>query len=131
MNVGRENFDSIRYDYYRDITVAVEAIKGGEYDFRPENVAKNWATAYSTPAVTQGLIKKEEIPNEVPTGMQAFVYNTRRPIFQDARVRRALGPRLRLRVEQQEPLLQLVHADEELLLELGAGRPAACPPPRS
>jgi microcin C transport system substrate-binding protein len=91
VNVGRENFDSIRYDYYRDITVAVEALKGGEYDFRAENVAKNWATAYNTPAVTQGLIKKEEIPNEVPTGMQAFVYNTRRPIFQDARVRRALA----------------------------------------
>ena len=91
VNVGRDNFDSIRYDYYRDVTVAIEAFKGGEYDFRPENVAKNWATAYATPAVARGLIKKEEIPNEVPTGMQAFVYNTRRPIFQDARVRRALA----------------------------------------
>jgi microcin C transport system substrate-binding protein len=91
VNVGRENFDSIRFDYYRDITVAIEAFKGGEYDFRQENVAKNWATAYASPAVTHGLIKKEEIPNEVPTGMQAFVYNTRRPIFQDARVRRALA----------------------------------------
>jgi microcin C transport system substrate-binding protein len=91
VNLGRENFDSIRFDYYRDITVAIEAFKGGEYDFRQENVAKNWATAYASPAVTHGLIKKEEIPNEVPTGMQAFVYNTRRPIFQDARVRRALA----------------------------------------
>ncbi len=91
VNVGRENFDSIRFDYYRDTTVAIEAFKGGEYDFRQENVAKNWATAYASPAVTHGLIKKEEIPNEVPTGMQAFVYNTRRPIFQDARVRRALA----------------------------------------
>jgi microcin C transport system substrate-binding protein len=89
--VGRENFDSIRIDYYRDITVAIEAFKGGEYDFRQENVAKNWATAYASPAVMHGLIKKEEIPNEVPTGMQAFVYNTRRPMFQDARVRRALA----------------------------------------
>jgi microcin C transport system substrate-binding protein len=91
VNVGRENFDSIRYDYYRDSTVAVEAFKGGEYDFRAENVAKIWATAYASPALTHGLIKKEEIPNQVPTGMQGFVYNTRRPIFQDARVRRALA----------------------------------------
>ena len=91
VNVGRENFDSIRYDYYRDSTVALEALKGGEYDFRPENVAKNWATAYATPAVTRGLLKKEEIPNEVPTGLQGFVFNTRRPIFQDPRVRRALA----------------------------------------
>jgi microcin C transport system substrate-binding protein len=91
VNVGRENFDSIRYDYYKDSTVAVEALKAGEYDFRPENVARVWATAYNTPAVTQGVIRKEEIPNEVPTGMQAFVFNTRRPFFQDPRVRRALA----------------------------------------
>jgi microcin C transport system substrate-binding protein len=91
VNVGRENFDSIRIDYYRDFTVAVEALKGHEYDFRQENVARIWATSYNIPAVTQGLVRKEEIPNEVPTGMQAFIYNTRRPIFQDVRVRRALA----------------------------------------
>jgi microcin C transport system substrate-binding protein len=91
VNVGRDNFDSIRYDYYRDSTVAIEALKGGEYDFRPENVAKNWATAYATPAVARGVLKKEEIPNEVPTGMQGFAFNIRRPIFQDPRVRRALA----------------------------------------
>ena len=91
VNVGRDNFDSLRYDYYRDSTVAIEALKGGEYDFRPENVAKNWATAYATPAVTRGVLKKEEIPNEVPTGMQGFAFNVRRPIFQDPRVRRALA----------------------------------------
>lgn len=91
VKAGSDNFDTIRFDYYRDSTVAVEAFKGGEYDFRQENVAKNWATAYDTPAVKQGLIKKELLRNEVPTGMQAFVFNTRRPVFQDARVRRALA----------------------------------------
>jgi microcin C transport system substrate-binding protein len=91
VNVGRGNFDSIHFDYYRDITVAIEALKAGAYDFREENSSKNWATAYTTPAVTQGLLRKEEIKHEVPTGMQGFVFNTRRPIFQDARVRRALA----------------------------------------
>lgn len=91
VRVGQNNFDRIRYDYYRDITVAVEALKAGAYDFRQENVAKNWATAYQVPAVSQGLLKKEGIKNELPTGMQGFVYNTRRPIFRDLRVRRALA----------------------------------------
>ena len=91
VNVGRDNFDTLRFDYYRDTTVALEAFKGGEYDFRQENGAKNWATAYTTPAVTQGLIKKEAIKNELPTGMQGFVYNIRRAVFQDRRVRRAIA----------------------------------------
>ena len=89
--VGQENFETIRYDYYRDGTVALEAFKAGQYDFRSENSAKNWATGYTAPAVTQGLIRKEEIPNQVPTGMQGFVFNTRRPIFQDRRVRLGLA----------------------------------------
>ena len=91
VKVGTDNFETIRYDYYRDTNVAIEALKAGQYDLRLENVAKNWATAYTGPAVTQGLIKREEIKNEIPTGMQAFVFNTRRPVFQDPRVRRALG----------------------------------------
>ncbi len=91
VRVGQNNFDTIRYDYYRDGTVSLEAFKAGQYDFRLENSAKNWATAYNIPALAQGLIKKEEIQNQVPTGMQGFVFNTRRPIFQDRRVRQALG----------------------------------------
>jgi microcin C transport system substrate-binding protein len=91
VNVGRNNFDLIRYDYYRDATVALEAFKSGEYDFRQENIAKNWANAYNSPAVTQGLIKKEEIAHEQPAGMQAFIFNTRQPFFQDPRVRQALA----------------------------------------
>jgi microcin C transport system substrate-binding protein len=91
VSVGRFNFDTIRYDYYRDGTVALEAFKGGAYDFRQENSAKNWATAYDMPAVHDGRVKKERIPNEIPTGMQGFVYNTRRPVFRDPRVRQALA----------------------------------------
>ncbi len=91
VNVGQENFDVIRVDYYRDFNVVLEAFKGGQFDFRQENVAKNWATAYDTPAVKAGLIRKEEIPNEIPTGMQGFAYNTRRSVFADRRVRQALA----------------------------------------
>ena len=91
VNKGRYNFDEIHIDYYRDATVALEAFKAGEFDFRQENVAKNWAIAYDIPAVTQGQIIKEGIPHEQGTGMQAFVFNTRREMFKDIRVRQALG----------------------------------------
>ncbi len=91
VNKGRYNFDEIHIDYYRDATVALEAFKAGEFDFRQENVAKNWAIAYDIPAVTQGQIIKEGIPHEQGTGMQAFVFNTRREMFKDTRVRQALG----------------------------------------
>ena len=88
---GQYNFARIRYDYYRDSTVSLEAFKGGEYDYRQENVAKDWATGYDAPAVTEGLIRREEIANEQPTGMQGFVFNIRRPIFADPRVREAIA----------------------------------------
>lgn len=91
VNVGTNNWDSVRYDYYKDEGVALEAFKSGAFDFRSERSAKLWATAYNVPQVAKGWIVKEQIPNEVPTGMQCFAYNIRRPIFQDRRVRQALG----------------------------------------
>ena len=91
VNRGRYNFGTIRYEYYRDETVIVEAFKAGEYDFRSENTAKVWATAYKGPAFDEGLIIKEELPDENPTGMQAFVFNIRRDFFKDRRVRWALA----------------------------------------
>ena len=91
VSVGRNNYEVIRYDYYRDQSVALEAFKAGAYDIRSENVSKNWAIGYDGPALSAGLIKKDLIPNKVPQGMQAFGFNTRRAIFQDVRVRRALG----------------------------------------
>ncbi|GAB4256525.1 MAG: extracellular solute-binding protein [Deferrisomatales bacterium] len=88
---GRYNFDSIRYDYYRDQTVALEAFKAHEYDFRQENMAKRWATAYDFPALRDGRVIKEEIPHRIPTGMQGFVMNTRRFVLADRRVREAMA----------------------------------------
>ena len=67
VNIGRNNFDVIRYDYYRDQTVALEAFKAGAYDIRVENVSKNWAIGYDSPALREGLIKKEVIPNQLPS----------------------------------------------------------------
>jgi microcin C transport system substrate-binding protein len=87
---GTANFDTMRYEYFRDSTVALEAFKAGQIDFRTENIAKEWATAYDFPAMRRGLVKRDEIRHELPTGMQAFAMNLRRPLFQDARVRRAL-----------------------------------------
>jgi len=91
VNKGRFNVDVIRYDYYRDGTIALEAFKAGQYDLRLENSSKAWATAYDTPAVRDGLIKKIVIPNGFPSPAQGFGYNLRRPLFQDPRVREALG----------------------------------------
>jgi len=91
VNRGRYNFDRVRYDYYRDANVALEAFKAGQYDIRIENVSKLWATGYDSPALRRGWIVKEEIPVERPAGMQGFVFNTRRSIFRDRRVRWALA----------------------------------------
>lgn len=88
---GQNNFASIRYDYYRDSTVALEALKAGAYDLRAENESKKWATAYDIPAVKDGLMQKKSFENQRPTGLQGFVFNIRRPLFQDVRLRRALG----------------------------------------
>lgn len=91
LNKGRYNFDTIIYDLYRDETVLVQALFSGNYDVRQENIAKSWHTAYDQPPVRAGLIKKEEIHHEIPAGMQGFVFNIRKDIFSDIRVRKALG----------------------------------------
>ena len=91
VNVGRNNFGNIRYDYYRDATVAREAFKSYEFDLYPEFSAKDWATGYDFPAFRKGLVKKEEVPDRTSPGMQAFVFNTRREIFADRQVRQAVG----------------------------------------
>ncbi|UUQ64103.1 extracellular solute-binding protein [Pseudomonas fuscovaginae UPB0736] len=91
INRGFYNFDVMTTDYYRDNSVALEALKAGQFDYWLEMSAKNWANAYNTPAVAEGRLIKEQIPNGNPTGMQGFVYNLRKPMFQDIRVREALS----------------------------------------
>jgi microcin C transport system substrate-binding protein len=91
VNRGRYNFATMRYDYYRDRSITFEAFKGGELDFRVEATAKDWVTGYDIPPVKTGQIVKEELPNQMPLPMQAFIYNLRRPLFQDAKVRQALA----------------------------------------
>jgi len=91
VNVGRHNFDELRVEYFRDSTVVLEAFKGDQIDWRNENSAKNWATAYDFPAVSDGRVIKEEFPNRSSGIMQAFAMNIRRDKFKDARVRRALN----------------------------------------
>lgn len=88
---GTNNFDVLRTEYFRDATIAMEAFKAGQIDFRQENVAKDWATAYGFPAVARGLVKREEVRHHRPTGMQGFAMNSRRAVFKDARVRQALA----------------------------------------
>jgi microcin C transport system substrate-binding protein len=88
---GMDNFDTIRHEYFRDATVAMEAFKAGQIDLRQENISKNWATGYDFPAVTRGLVIKADIPQHLPTGMQGFAFNTRRQLFSDRRVREALA----------------------------------------
>jgi microcin C transport system substrate-binding protein len=88
---GLANFDRRRVEYFRDPTVAMEAFKAGQIDFRQENIALVWATGYDFPAVRRGLVKKEEFRHRLPTGMQGFVMNTRREVFKDVRVRQALS----------------------------------------
>jgi microcin C transport system substrate-binding protein len=78
LNVGRDNFDEIRYDYFRNTDVMREAFKAGQLDFRAENSAKDWATAYDFPAVREGRVLKEEFPIRNMGVMQSFAFNIRR-----------------------------------------------------
>jgi microcin C transport system substrate-binding protein len=92
MNRGRNNFETIRYDYYRDTNIVFEAFKAGETDIRRENSGRNWMTRYNDlPAVKDGRIVRAEITHENATPMQGFIFNLRREMFKDRRVREAIG----------------------------------------
>lgn len=91
VNRGRANFDEIRFEYFRDRTAQLEAVKSGTIDLREEFTSRDWATAYNIPAVAEGRLIKLTLPDENPSGAQGFFLNTRRPKLSDVRVRRALA----------------------------------------
>jgi len=91
VKVGHHNVDTLRFDYYRDATVGLEALKAGDLDFRMETVSKNGETAYDFPAVKDGRVVKNRIDDESSQAMVGFIMNNRKDKFSDLRVRRALG----------------------------------------
>ena len=91
VNVGHNNIDLQRTDYFRDDTAIRLALKSGDLDLRLENQAKAWALDYDVPAVEKGWLKKERVEHRLPTGMQAFVLNSRREVFKNPKVREALA----------------------------------------
>jgi len=91
VKIGTANFDRLRFDYYGDPVVALQAFKADQVDLRIESSAKNWATAYTFPAVKDGRVKLEEIRTHNSEGMQGFAFNLRRDLFKDERVREAFN----------------------------------------
>ena len=91
LNAGRQNYQRYRFEYFRDPTFAREAFKAGDLDLWSESSSKEWATAFTNvPAVKDGRIRLEEFGHERTQGMQGFVFNLRKPLFQDPKVRQAL-----------------------------------------
>ena len=91
VNAGQWNYDEIRFEYYRDETVAFESFKAGNLDYWQETSAKNWAIAYDFAAVKNGFVRRQAVPVERTQSMQCFVLNLRRAQFQDRRVRQAFS----------------------------------------
>eukprot|EP01037_Dinobryon_pediforme_P007030 gene7030-7094_t len=91
VNVGQNNFDTIRYEYFRERQVAFEAFKNGTITYHEEFTSRIWATGYDFPAIKDGRVKKEALPSGVPATIQGWLYNLRRDTFHDPRIREALG----------------------------------------
>ncbi|EEE38963.1 extracellular solute-binding protein, family 5 [Rhodobacteraceae bacterium KLH11] len=91
VNVGQNNFDLLKVEYFADYTTAFEAFKAGAYTFREEFLSRLWATGYDFPAIDKGWVKLETLPDGRPAGTQGFWFNLRRDKFSDPRVREAIG----------------------------------------
>ena len=90
VSIGKYNFDELRYEYYRDRTIELEALKAHSFDLREEFTSRDWATAYDIPAVKEKRLLRKILPDQTPSGAQGFFINTRLEKFADIRVRRAL-----------------------------------------
>jgi len=88
---GQNNFDIVRFEYYRDRDVGFEGFSAGNYLFREEFTSRFWATRYDFPAMKDGRVKRDEIPDDTPSGAQGWFINTRRQKFADVRLREALN----------------------------------------
>ena len=108
--VGQNNFDILRYEFYRDRDVAFEGFTGKNYLFREEFTSRIWATRYDFPAIKDGRVKRDVLPDDTPSGAQGWFINTRREKFKDRRLREALDLRVRLRVDQQDHHVWLLRA---------------------
>jgi microcin C transport system substrate-binding protein len=91
VNLGQNNFDRLRFEYYRERQVAFEAFKAGAINYHEEYTSRFWATSYDFPAVKEGRVKKETLRNGAPSSTQGWYLNTRREQFKDPRVREAIG----------------------------------------
>ena len=91
VSIGQNNFEHIRYEYFRDRQVAFEAFKAGAFTYREEFTSRTWATGYDFPALNERRVKRETLPDETPSGMQGWFFNLRRDKFKDPRVREAIG----------------------------------------
>jgi ABC-type oligopeptide transport system substrate-binding subunit len=89
VSVGKNNFDTLRYEFYRDRDVAFEGFTGKNYLFREEFTSRIWATRYDFPAIRDGRVKRDVISDETPSGAQGWFFNTRRDKFKDKRLREA------------------------------------------
>jgi len=91
VNAGQNNFDVVRYELFRDRAIAFQGFMAGDYLFREEFTSRVWATQYDFPAFRDGRVKRDQIPDNTPSGGQGWVFNTRRPKFKNPRLREALN----------------------------------------
>ena len=131
INRGLWNFDEIRFDYYRDGNTHFEAFKKGLYDVRAETDPGRWQTAYDFPALRDGRVVKESFPYGLPKGMHGLVFNTRRPIFADVRVREAILHLFDFEWINHNLFLRSVQPHRELFRRLRTVRPWPCRPMRA